>query len=61
MFGGYDFIYEWDDIDVNWTGGSFEVIAEFNDIHEKLKNMKVSYTLKTYEQGKYEPNSVRCP
>ncbi len=60
MFGGYDFIYEWD-IDIKWTGGSFEFFCELNDIHEKLKNMNVSYTLKTFERGKTNPIAVRCP
>ena len=58
--GGYDFSYEWD-IDIKWTGGYFEFFSELNDVHEKLEKFNVSYTLKTFEQGKNDPITIRFP
>lgn len=60
MYGDYDFVYEWD-IDLEWKGGLFEFFCEVNELHERLKNLNVSYTLKTFEQGKGDSTAINCP
>ena len=59
-FGGADFVHEWD-VDIKWTGGFFEFFCELNEIHEKLKDLKVSYTVETFKEGDKSPIVFKYP
>ena len=59
MFGGYDFAYEWD-IDFTIDEKSFQEYCEhINILHNRMENLNISYTLKTFERGKENYPTLR--
>ena len=59
VYGGYDFMYEWD-IDLGKDQGSFQEDCEhINILHNRLENLNISYTLKTFERGKENAITMR--
>ena len=61
MYGGYDFAYEWD-MDLGGIQGSFDFYCEhISTTHDRLENLNVAYTLKTFEQGKEDTTVFGCP
>ena len=58
VYGGYDFAFEWDR-DLGKEKDSFQEYCEHIDIvHNRLENLNVSYTLKTFERGKEDAQAL---
>lgn len=59
LFGGYDFAYEWD-IDFTQDDESFQEYCEhINILHNRMENLNLSYTLKTFELGKEDTQAIK--
>ena len=58
LFGGYDFSYEWD-IDFTEDEKSFQEYCEhINILHNRMENLNISYTLKTFQRGKEDISDI---
>lgn len=52
IYGGYDFVYEWDSDLKTQEDTSKLYFEHINNIHNRLENLNVSYSLSTYKIGK---------
>jgi hypothetical protein len=64
LFGSYDFSYEWD-IDFTENDETFQEYCEhINILHNRMENLNISYTLRTFQHGKkdkspkFKPSSI---
>jgi hypothetical protein len=57
LFGNYDFSYEWD-IDFTENDETFQEYCEhINILHNRLENLNISYTLRTFQHGNKEKST----
>jgi hypothetical protein len=52
IYGRYDYVYEWGTKWGTKDHNIHEYFDHLNETHKSLRNCKVNYSLKTYEQGK---------
>ena len=59
VYGDSDFAYEWNR-DIFEESAFKEYCNSIINVHNRLKELDVSYSLNTYEQGKENSNKINC-
>ncbi len=60
VYGGYDYAYEWDKELTVGQENFDKYCDQINTMHTSLKNMDVTYNLRTFEHGKEEFTTHYC-